>query len=312
MKGRSEPSEVKKKEVSLVKELIGKYKTIGLLDLSNLPSAQLQSARKKMEVEIKVVKKRLLRIAFKGTPQEKLEEVMEKITPALIMTNNSSFKLAKDLKKGKSFVAAKPGQIAPNDLIVKAGSTDLPAGPIIGELGAAGIKASVEDGKVAVKEDSVVVKSGEEISDAAAGVLAKLGIKPMEIGLNLVATCEDGSLFKKDVLEVDEGFYIDTLKLAVAEAMNLSVSIGYVTKDNINLLLSKVESEAKALEKVVFAGRDKLKKDLSIGDKEGEALSKAVEANAPEEQPSLKNVDEEKSKEEEKPDNNQTEETKNE
>jgi len=161
MAGRSEVSEVKKKEVMLVKDLISKYRTIGILDLTNLPSPQLQDARKKIDVNIRVTKKRLLKIALNDVDKgvEKLEDSLEKIIPALILTNNSSFKLAKDLRKGKSFVAAKAGQIAPNDLVVKAGPTNLPPGPIIGELGSVGIRASVEQGKVTVKEDSVIVKA---------------------------------------------------------------------------------------------------------------------------------------------------------
>ena len=58
MAGRSKVNEVKKKEVALVKDLISKYKTVGILDLTNLPSPQLQNARKKMDVNIRVTKKK--------------------------------------------------------------------------------------------------------------------------------------------------------------------------------------------------------------------------------------------------------------
>ena len=272
---RSQVSEAKKKEVELAKSLISRYKTVGILDLMNLPSPQLQDARKKLDVEIRVVKKRLLKIALNevGGGVEKLDESFENIIPALILTNNSSFKLAKDLRKGKSFVAAKAGQIAPNDLIVKAGPTSLPPGPIIGELGSAGIRASVEQGKVTVKEDSVIVKAGGVISGKVADVLTKLGIKPMELGLNLVAAYENGSLFKKDVLDVDDKYYINTLKLAVSEALNLSVNAGYVTEENIELFFRRAENEAKALDGVAYAGRDKIIKAMSSGEKEAEKIS---------------------------------------
>lgn len=278
MARRNNISEAKKKEVESIKKLISEYKTIGILDLMNLPSPQLQDARKKLDVRIKVIKKRLLKIALNEIDKgvEKLNESMDNVTPALILTNNSSFKLAKDLKKGRSFVAAKTGQIAPNDLIVKAGPTNLPPGPIIGELGSAGVRASVEQGKVTVKEDSVIVKAGDVISGKAADVLIKLGIKPMELGLNLIAAYENGSLFRKDVLDVDEKYYLNTLKLAASEALNLSVNIGYVTEDNLEIFLRKAESEAKALEGVVYAERDKIIKAISSGEKEAEKISNLV------------------------------------
>ncbi|MBS3150851.1 50S ribosomal protein L10 [Candidatus Woesearchaeota archaeon] len=275
----SKASEAKKKEVELIKKLIREYKTTGILDLVNLPSPQLQGARRKSDVNIRVVKKRLLRIALKEIDEgvEKLDESLNNVTPALILTNNSSFKLARDLRRGKSFVAAKAGQLAPNDLIVKAGPTSLPPGPIIGELGSAGIRASVEQGKVTVKEDAVVVKSGGVISRKVADVLTKLGIKPMELGLNLVATYENGYLFKKEVLDVDEKFYLDTLKLAVSEGLNLSVNIGYVTEENIELLIRKAESEAKSLENVLYAERDKIINAISSGEKEAEKISDIIQ-----------------------------------
>ena len=285
MTGRSEVSEFKKKEVALVKDLISKYRTIGILDLTNLPSPQLQDARKKIDVNIRVTKKRLLKIALKEIDKgvEKLDESLDKVTPALILTNNSSFKLAKDLRKGKSFVAAKAGQIAPNDLVVKAGPTNLPPGPIIGELGSAGVRASVEQGKVTVKEDSIIVKAGDVISGKAADVLTKLGIKPMELGLNLVATFEDGYLFKRDVLNVDEKYYLNTLKLAASEALNLSVSIGYVTEDNIVIFFRKAESEAKAVEKIAYGERDKIINTMASGELEAEKISEVSQKNTTEE-----------------------------
>ena len=62
MAGRNSVNEGKRREVELLKDIIGKRKTIGILDLTNLPSPQLQDARKKLDVNIRVTKKRLLRI----------------------------------------------------------------------------------------------------------------------------------------------------------------------------------------------------------------------------------------------------------
>jgi len=279
MPGRSEVNKLKKKEVELIRNLIKKYKTVGLINLNNLPSPQLQSARKKLNAEIRVVKKSLLKIAFKSTEYEKLDSCLNEMIPALIMSNDSSFKLAKDLRRGRSFVAAKPGQLAPYDILVKAGPTNLPAGPVIGELGAVGIKASVEQGKIAVRQDSIVVKAGNVISPAAASVLVKLGIKPMEIGLNLVATFEEGNLFGKDVLDIDDKFYIDTLRLAASEALNLSVSIGYVTEDNILIFLRKAESEAMALDRIANAEKDKIINEIASAEKEAEELAEELKEN---------------------------------
>ena len=64
--------------------------------------------------------------------------------------------------------------------------------------------------------------------------------------------------------------------MAASDALKLTVSIGYITKDNVNLVLSKVEREALALEKLANKGKDILKKELAQGDKEAEALINVI------------------------------------
>ena len=245
-------SDEKKKEVAELKKLFTEYNTIALVDLTNLPSPQLQIMRKKLDGSlIKVSKKRLIRIALQNLKEKKgIQDFiphLEKVMPALIFSKDNSFKLSSFLRKNKSKVAAKPGQIAPKDLQINAGPTPFAPGPMIGELGSLGIKATVEEGKIVVKQDAVVVKEGEEVNDKVADLLTKLDIKPMEIGLNLVAAYEDGLILDKDILDFDESLYVDEIKRIAGDAFKLTIGIGYVTKDNIQMLLSKAESEAKSL-----------------------------------------------------------------
>ena len=141
----------------------------------------------------------------------------------------------------------KPGQIAPNDLIIEAGPTNFTPGPIIGELGQVGIIASVEDGKIAIKKDKVLVKEGEEIDDKKASILAKLGMEPMEIGLNLKVVYDDGTLYEKSVLDFDEDKLVNDIKVAHQNAMGLALKIGYITKETIKLLIGKAAAQARAL-----------------------------------------------------------------
>ena len=61
----------------------------------------------------------------------------------------------------KTAAPAKPGDIAPEDILVKAGDTPFKPGPIVGELQKAGIPAAIEGGKIVIKKDKVLVKKGE-------------------------------------------------------------------------------------------------------------------------------------------------------
>ena len=131
--------------------------------------------------------------------------------------------------------------------MVLAGPTPFHPGPIIGELGQIGIKATIVEGKVAIKEDCVVVKEGQVISTQVANILARLGIEPMEIGINVLAALENGIIYGKDVLSVDEEEYKKNIVAAFNSALNLAVKIGYTTKDNIKVFISKAVRESKAL-----------------------------------------------------------------
>src|SRR3989344_2931302 len=253
MNHKAHVSQYKKSEVTRVKSLLQKYKVIAIADMTNMPSPQLQKLRinLKSSVLITMAKGRLIKIVFNELKDKikGLEELSKNVRgmPALLLTKESPFKLAKVLRKSKSSAPAKAGQLAPNEIMVPAGPTPFPPGPIMGELGQIGIKCTVADGKVAIKEDTVVVKEGEPISAIAANLLTRLGIEPMEIGIHLLAALENGVIFGKDVLSVDETLYINNLKLAASNSFNLAFSIAYPTKENIKLLIKKAFMDSNGL-----------------------------------------------------------------
>ncbi len=247
-------SEVKKKELERIVNLIKKAKNIGILDLTSLPSAQFQKIKAKLKdkMQVTVTKKSLIKLALERTKSEKkgieeLEKDLENCIPALLITEEDAFKMAKTLGKNKTNMAAKPGQIAPKDLIIPAGPTNFTPGPIIGELGQAGIVAAVEDGKIVVQKDTILAKEGDTLTDKQTGVLDKFGIEPIQIGLNLKVIYQDGQIFRSDVLSISEEEYIDNLQDSVRHALNLAVFISYPTQETTEILLQKAEREALAL-----------------------------------------------------------------
>jgi large subunit ribosomal protein L10 len=243
----------KKKIVDDFVKLIKEYPIIGAVNMENLPAPQLQVMRGQLRgtVVIRMTRRRLIKIAIEQAKAEKkgIEELEKHLKgmPALLFSKENPFKLYKTLKKSKSSAPAKAGQAAPRDIVIQAGPTPFAPGPVIGELGAMGIKTAVEGGKIAIQEDTVVVKEGGEIKANVAGMLTRLGIKPMEIGLDLVAVYEDGTIYTKDVLDIDEDKFLAQLQDANRWAFNLAVEAGYFTKDTVELLVPKAFNEAKAL-----------------------------------------------------------------
>jgi large subunit ribosomal protein L10 len=246
-------AQYKKEIIKKVVDDMKKSSYVGIVDMENLPAKQLQKMRKKLKgkVDLFMTKKRLIRIALDMVKEEKkgIEKLGDYLRgmPALVYTQDNPFTLFKVLKQNKSSAPAKGGQTAPKDIVVKAGKTSFSPGPIIGELGAFRIKTGVEGGKVSVVSDTVVCKEGEVISDKLAGILTRLDVQPMEVGLALTAIYEDGIIFTKDVLDIDEEQFMSNLIVAASDAFKLSVEIGHVTKDNIEFILGKSFREAKHL-----------------------------------------------------------------
>ncbi|MBL7050741.1 50S ribosomal protein L10 [Candidatus Woesearchaeota archaeon] len=253
MNPKAHVSEAKKKVVANLVKLIKENPIIGVVNMENLPASQLQkiSAKLRENVVLTMTKKRLMKLAFEKTQEDKkgVIKLIEHLKgmPALLFTKQDPFELFKTLKKNKSFAPAKAGQIAPCDLSLKAGPTPFAPGPIIGELGAMGLKTKVEDNKINIIENKVVVKEGEEVKANVAGILSRLGVKPVEIGLELVAVYENGDILTKDILDIDEEAYINDMKSAHSEAFTLAVELSYPIEEVIAIVLPKIHGEARTL-----------------------------------------------------------------
>lgn len=242
---------VSQKNIQTVKEVseqLKKYPVIGILDMFKLPASQLHQIRTKLrgKAMIRMVKKRLIILALKEAGLRGGESLSELLQgePALLLSEHDPFKLARMIAENKSEAPAKEGDIAPRDIMITAGPTSLPPGPVIGELQKAKIPAMIEGEKIHVREDTVVAREGDEIDGLLAGVLAKLGITPMEIGLNLLAVWESGTVYGKDILFIPQERYVQDLVSAHQSAFNLAYNAGYPTKDTLPLLLGKAHQEA--------------------------------------------------------------------
>lgn len=245
-------SEKKKTIVKDFTKLISEHAIIGVVNMENLPAKQLQKMRSTLRgsVLLRMTKRNLLKLAIDNNKNKKgIEKLNEHLggMPALLFTDTNPFELFKVLKQNKSKAPIKAGQKAPYDIIVPAGPTGFSPGPIIGELGQVGIAAGIEGGKVSVKKDSLVAKKGEAINDKQASVFMRLGIEPMEIGLDLVAVYENGEMLTKEVLDINMEEYLGKIFLAHRQAMSLAIEMAYPAEETSKLLLSAAFRQARAV-----------------------------------------------------------------
>jgi len=245
---------VREEKIKAVEEIINlleKYSTIGLVDIAKMQSRQLQEIRKgiRNDAIIKVVKKSLLLKAMEKVRNKNLSDFKNYVPtqPALILSDLDPFLLYKKILELKSFTYAKENDIAPNDVWVRAGPTNLLPGPVISEFSKAGIPAGVEGGKIAIKKDTLVVKKGEKIPAAIANILRKLDMQIIEVFLNITSIYFNNSIYTKEVLELVK-VYPEKVKECFEKALALSISISYPTKYNIEFLIAKAVNIAKCFE----------------------------------------------------------------
>lgn len=239
----------KTKSIEELEAMLKKYKTIGIVDMMKMPTKQFQQIKKSMgdSIVIKISKKSLMEMAMKNSGKDLTAHLPRH--PGVLFTELEPFEFFQRVNKLSFKTYAKEGYVAKEDVEVLPGPTELLPGPAISELQKVGIIAGVEGGKIAVKKASKILKKGQIVSNDVAGVLRKLKMQIGEIKLN-VNVLFDGSLYMKDVLELVE-IYPSKLKEAFSQALNLSVSINYPTKENVKYLLMKAYQQGKALESKV-------------------------------------------------------------
>ena len=205
-RGRREPPEWKKKIVAELVDVLSKYRYAVFADLEGLPARHLQQLRRQFRdvAYFKVVKKNLLYLALekRGVKRESLEGYL-KHGVLVIATNENPFLLAYKLEQYKTPAPAKPGQVAPKDIVIPEGDTGLRPGPIVSVFGKLKIPYEIRKGTIYVKSDTVVAKKGDVISAELAGLLQQLGIQPMEIGIKLVAALDGTLVIPGDMLHLD-------------------------------------------------------------------------------------------------------------
>ena len=234
-----------------LQEIPKKYNVIALVRMEKVRSSQLLPLRKKFkgEVEIVSIKDKVAQKALAGVKIPAIEKLADKLVGqcVLMFTNMSPFKLNILLGKNKIMMAARGGDIASKEVIIKAGNTGITPGPILTDFKEAGIATKIDQGTVWITKDSTVAKKGDVISAKLATLLSKLDVKPVEAGISLDSAVAEGIIYAKDEMVIDVEKYRHAFAQAHQEALALSIEIGYVTKENIILLLAKAAQGAKSV-----------------------------------------------------------------
>jgi large subunit ribosomal protein L10 len=273
--------EWKREEVDDIVAFLERYDSVGVVDVTGIPSRQLQDMRRELygTAALRISRNTLMQRALEEV-DDGLEDLTEHVAGqvGLIGTNDNPFGLYKQLEESKTPAPINAGEVAPNDIVIPEGDTGVDPGPFVGELQSVGANARIDEGSIKVMEDSTVLSAGEEVSQDLANVLGELGIEPKEVGLDLRGVFSDGVLFAPEELAIDVEAYEADLQSAAAAARNLSLNAEYPTAQTAPSMLAKAAGEAKSVGISAAVESPDLADDLvSKADAQVRALAAAID-----------------------------------
>ena len=163
-------AEWKHGEIKELVDFITKNKVVGIVEVGGIPAPQMQKMRNNLrEVgSIRSARNTLISKALDEAEKKVkgISSLKNSITgqSAIIATDANPFKLFAKIKATRTMAPAKGGETSSHDIEIKAGDTPFKPGPIVGELQKVGIPAAIQEGKVVIKSDKLLVKAGEKIS----------------------------------------------------------------------------------------------------------------------------------------------------
>jgi large subunit ribosomal protein L10 len=254
MPGRESVSPAKLERVEQLRQQLAAKPMVALIGIRGVPASALQSMRRSLRGQsrpIRVSPNSLILHALEAAQKElpSLEPLRAHVTDqtALMTCEGNPFTLYSELSKTRSPTPARGGELAPADIVVPAGTTSFKPGPIVGELQHAGFPAAIEKGKVVLKKDTLIVPKGQPISREVAGLLTRMEIFPLEVGLNLRAVVNRGTFYPPEVLAVDLDALRAELARSARRSLALALELGYATAETTPLLLGRAHRRALAL-----------------------------------------------------------------
>jgi large subunit ribosomal protein L10 len=243
----------KTESLKAVQEMATKYDTIIVSKLFKVRAGQLMLLRKNFRNELVMMaaKNKIAQIALKNANIKNYEQFSSKLDGqnSLIFTNMNPFKLYLALEKSKVNLPARAGDVASDEIIVPAGNTGIPPGPVLSEFKEAGVATRIESGSIYVAKDSVVARPGDVISPKLAGLLSRLNLKPIKAGLSIFMASSGGLLLLQKDISIDLDQYRMDVVNAARQAIALSIEAAYPTPETLPLIIGKASRSALQLSK---------------------------------------------------------------
>jgi len=159
---------------------------------------------------------------------------LEKLLPHIrgnvgfVFTNAELSEVREKLLENKVQAPAKPGAMAPMDVIIPAQNTGL--GPEkTSFFQALAIATKISKGTIEMINDVHILKEGERVGASEATLLNMLNISPFSYGLQVEQVYDSGTIFEPKILDIKPEDLQARFMAGVANVAAVSLAVGYPT-----------------------------------------------------------------------------------
>lgn len=213
-------------------EYLGSYKNIMIIKVDNVGSNQMQKARIKLRGHAAMLmgKNTIMRKVVRDEAEKnpKLADILPFVIGNIgfVFTNEDLPGIRSILEEEKVAAAAKPGQIAPDSVMIPPGITALDPGQTT-FFQAMNIATKITKGAIEIINNVKLITKGERVTSSAVGLLNKLGLKPFFYSITVHAVYDDGCVYAASVLDLTTAELSRKFGNAVSKLASISLAIGY-------------------------------------------------------------------------------------
>lgn len=220
--------------------LLQTYTKVFFVQVDNVGSQQMHDTRLKMrgKAEILMGKNTLIRKVLKDfmeeNPGHPIGVIDQKINGnvGMVFTNADLGEIKDIILSNRVPAPARPGSIAPTDVVVPSGSTGCDPGQT-SFFQVLQIPTKIQKGQIEITAAVELIKTGDKVGASEAALLTKLGIRPFSYGLVIESVYDNGSIFSAAVLSINKEVIISRFSQALSAVAAISLQIGYPTQASI-------------------------------------------------------------------------------
>jgi large subunit ribosomal protein LP0 len=232
--GREDKKSWKEGYFSRLVQYMEEYPKCFIVGADNVGSKQMQQIRIGLRGSAVVLmgKNTMMRKAIKGHLEQ--NPALEKVMPCIkgnvgfVFTSGDLSEIRDKIVENKVRAPARPGALAPCDVIIPSQNTGL--GPEkTSFFQALAIATKISKGTIEIINDVHILKEGERVGASEATLLNMLNISPFNYGLQIQMVYDSGSLFEPRILDITPEDIRAKFLNGVRNVAAVSLKIGYPT-----------------------------------------------------------------------------------